>query len=180
MPRFFSILLTLALLPAVLFAQKTTTWSPLKVVPQNTILVNLGGLALDYLNVSYYRSLGSHHALGAYIGYLYHPVGGENLTGYGVGVAYRYYPAGKALARFYYSPIVGLQRGESARAGRDGALGVLLSGVVGWQWYLEERFAVGLGFGGRVILGRSREEDPVVRDAFGASPVITLDLGYGW
>ena len=173
-------LILFLLLPAVMVAQKTTTWSPLKVVPENTILVNLGGLTLDYLNVSYYHALGGHHALGAYIGYLYHPVGGENLTGYGVGLAYRYYPAGKSLARFYYSPIIGLQRGEGERIGREDAVGVLLSGMMGWQWYLEKHFAVGLGFGGRVILGGRDEEDPVVRDAFGASPVITLDLGYGW
>lgn len=174
------ILVMLLLLCAGASAQKRTTYSPLKEIPTNAVMVNLGGMALDYLNLSYYRSFGEHHAAGAYIGYLYHPVGDERITGYGYGLAYRYYPAGKALARFYYSPIIGLQQGEVVRQDRKPATGILVSGMFGWQWFPEERFAVGLGVGGRVILGGADEEDPVIRDAFGASPIITLDLGYGW
>jgi hypothetical protein len=72
-----------------------------------------------------------------------------------------------------------MQRGEVVKHNRPPAIGLLLSGIVGWQWFPEGNFAVGLGFGGRVILG-GRDEDPVLRDAFGGSAIITLDLGYGW
>lgn len=175
------ILVATALLGGHAAAQKRTTYSRLTEIPTNAVMLNLGGLALDYLNLSYYHTFGAQHAAGAYVGYLYHPVGDERITGYGLGLAYRYYPAGKALARFYYSPIVGVQRGEVIRAeGRDPAVGILVSGMLGWQWFPEGNFAVGLAFGGRIILGGNDEEDPVIRDAFGASPIITLDLGYGW
>jgi len=160
-------------------AQKTTTYTPLAVIPQNAVMVNFGGLALDYLNVSYYRALDSSNALGAYVGYLYHLVGDERITGYGFGLSYRYYPARKAIARFYYSPSIGIQMGDLVDEERSSRTGVLLSAMVGWQWFPEGVFAVGLAFGGRVIFGR-QQADPVIEDAFRASPVITLDLGYGW
>lgn len=161
------------------WAQKTTTHEPLKVIPRNAVMLNLGGLTLDYLNMSYYRALDSSNALGVYVGYLYHLVGNERITGYGFGVAYRYYPARRAISRFYYSPIIGIQRGDVVDEDRSPGIGVLISGLVGWQWFPEEVFAVGLAVGGRVILG-GKNEDPVIGTAFGASPVITLDLGYGW
>lgn len=160
-------------------AQKTTTHTELKVIPRNAVMVNLGGLALDYLNLSYYRSLDSSNALGAYAGYLYHLIGDDRITGYGFGVSYRYYPAGRGLARFYYSPTIGIQLGDVVDDKRDQAVGVLVSAMVGWQWFPEEVFAVGLGVGARAIFGR-QQDDPVIGTAFGATPVITLDLGYGW
>ena len=40
--------------------------------------------------------------------------------------------------------------------------------------------SVDLGIGGRIIVGRDDVDDPALQDAFGASPIITLDLGYGW
>jgi hypothetical protein len=172
-------ILLLLLLSASARAQKHTTYAEPAKYPENAMMLNLGGIAVDYLNISYYRSFGAHHALGAYIGYLYHPVGDERITGYGYGLSYRFYPAGKSLARFYYSPTIGLQQGEVVKQNRAPALGVLLSGIVGWQWFPQDKFAVGLGIGGRVILG-GRDEDPVLRDAFGGSAIITLDLGYGW
>lgn len=183
----FAAMKQLLLLSLILFllagsavrAQKTTTHAPLEVIPQNAVMVNLGGLALDYLNVSYYRGFDSNHALGAYVGYLYHLVGDEQIAGYGFGLSYRYYPAGRAISRFYYSPTIGLQLGDVINGQKDRATGVLVSAMIGWQWFPEEIFAVGLGFGVRAILGEGNS-DPVISNAFGASPVITLDLGYGW
>jgi len=168
-------------LPAMhLAAQKTTTYSELKVIPQNAVMLNVGGLALDYLNLSYYHSLGVSHGIGGYIGYLYHPIGDDRITGYGYGISYRYYPAAKSLSRFYWSPTVGIQQIEGNSGKRAGETGVLLSGLVGWQWFVEQHFAVGLALGGRVIIGKSRADDPVLKEAYGATPIITLDLGYGW
>lgn len=161
------------------WAQKTTTHEPPGVIPRNAVMINLGGLTLDYLNMSYYHALDSTNALGVYAGYLYHLVGNERITGYGFGVAYRYYPARRAISRFYYSPIIGIQRGDVVDEDRSPGIGVLISGLVGWQWFPEDVFAVGFAVGGRVILG-GKNEDVVIRTAFGASPVITLDLGYGW
>jgi hypothetical protein len=179
MLRFARILLLLLLACVSAYAQKTTTYTELLVIPKNAVMVNLGGLALDYLNLSYYRALNDHSALGAYFGYLYHPVGNERITGYGYGLAYRYFPAGKAISRFYYSPIVGIQMADALEGRHPLTTGVLLSGLVGWQWFPEQVFAVGLAVGARVIVGRGAL-DPVVSNAFGASPIITLDLGYGW
>ena len=161
-------------------AQKTTTYSELKVIPQNALMLNVGGLALDYLNLGYYHALGTSHAIGAYLGYLYHPIGSDRITGYGYGLSYRYYPADKSLARFYYSPTIGIQQIEGNSGTRARSTGVLMSALVGWQWFVEQRFAVGLGIGGRIIVGRDDVDDPALQDAFGASPIITLDLGYGW
>jgi hypothetical protein len=176
------LLLSLIAIPFIVpsaWAQKRTTHEQLEVIPRNAVMVNLGGLALDYLNLSYYRAVDSNNAFGAYVGYLYHVVGNEQIAGYGFGLSYRYYPAKRAISRFYYSPTIGIQFGDVVNGARDRITGVLVSAMVGWQWFPEEVFAVGLGFGGRMIFGE-HSSDPVIGEAFGASPVITLDLGYAW
>ncbi|MDB5033758.1 MAG: hypothetical protein JWQ98_999 [Chlorobi bacterium] len=159
------------------WAQKTTTYSELIVIPHNSVAVNLGGLALDFVNLSYFHSLGESHGIGAYLGYLYHPVGSEQIKGYGYGISYRYYPAAKSLARFYYSPSIGIQ--QIGLSDGDLTTGVFVSGMMGWQWYVSQHFGVGLGIGARVIFGNG-DDRPVLKDAFGTSPSLTLDLGYGW
>jgi hypothetical protein len=175
------LLLVCMLLPGLhASAQKTTTYTELKVIPQNALMVNLGGLALDYLNLGYYHALGANHAIGAYLGYLYHPIGSDRITGYGYGLSYRYYPAAKSLSRFYYSPTIGIQQIEGNSGVHARSTGLLMSALFGWQWFVEQRFAVGLGIGGRIIMGGNNDADPAIQDASGASPIITLDLGYGW
>src|SRR2546423_237052 len=78
-------------------------------VPRSFVSINPGGLTADYINLSYYRALSRTDAIGVYAGYIYRPIGGETITGTMFGVAYRLYPAGRALWRFYIGPLLNYQ-----------------------------------------------------------------------
>ncbi len=182
------VILTL-LLPSLLSAQNPTTpmtapqmatQPPVNAdtLPKTIVAVNLGGLATDFIDVSFYHALTGSDALGVLGGLIYYPFGHESVTGWAAALAYRFYPGRRALWRFYVSPMVGYQ---SASINPDtSASGPMAAAVIGWQWFPEGNLAVGMGFGTRYAFGGSDSPSAEIRKTFGFRPVLVFDMGYSW
>lgn len=147
-------------------------------IPHQMVLANLGGMATELIDISYYHAISQTDALGVLAGMIYYPFGHEDVTGFAVALAYRYYPGKRALWRFYVSPEIGYQ--GAAISPDTTAHGLMIGALVGWQWFPERGFAVGMGFGSRYIFGGNDSPSAALRKPFGLRPAIAFDIGYGW
>jgi hypothetical protein len=156
--------------------QDTLDYAP----PRNMIVVNPGGIAVDYVGLAYYHAFTGNHAFGVFGHYIYRPVGDKAAEGITAGIAYRYHPAGKANWRFHYGPLVGYQTIHVADNRNNTAGGIFTGFAVGWQWLPERGFAVGFGIGESYVARLGDNQDAVINSVFGFRTLLSVELGYAW
>jgi hypothetical protein len=177
MRRSVRFLLVLILLGAAMPLRAQLSWEA-DTIPHDMLLANFGGLATDFIDLSYYHAFTHRDAVGLLAGMVYYPFGHNDLFGYAAAVAYRFYPGNRALWRFYVSPQLGYQ--YAAISPDTSAQGAMAGLLIGWQWFPEGPIAVGVGFGTRYIFGGRNSESAAIRKTFGFRPAIAFDLGYAW
>jgi hypothetical protein len=148
--------------------------------PQNVLIFNPAGIAVDYLSLAYIRAVSSSNALGVFGNFVYRPVGGYLPRGYGGGVIYRHHPGTQALWRFHYSAQLSYLHAWLT-ANRDvSGDGVGLGVSVGWQWFPVESFAVGFSIGEQYVAPLSDISNDALRRVFGLRPLLSFDVGLAW
>ncbi len=160
---------------------KTTSYVDLKkeedITPRhNMIVVNPLKFFLFY-NLSYYHAFSNTIAAGIGL-----QMPSLALSGFGVNAEVRFYPSEKALRGFYAAPnfsfnslkYTGYYSDASSPTITVTTLGVLL----GWQWFIGDDFAIGLGIGVDHYFGSSTQE--IFSSYNGTFPALRFDIGYAW
>ncbi len=143
------------------------------ITPRNSMLVINPLKFLLFYNISYYHKLSDGVAIGA--GIQSPTVSG--LNGFGVNAEARFYPTGKNLRGFYFAPNVSYNNLSSD--GSDGSVSISsIGGLIGWQWFPGEQFAIGLGIG--VDYYFFSGDDDSFSKLDGTAPLLRFDIGYAW
>jgi hypothetical protein len=143
------------------------------ITPRNSMIVINPLKFLLFYNLSYFGKLNDRVAIGG--GLQIPTISG--LDGFGINAEVRFYPSGKNLKGFYFAPNVSynnLSDNESSGSVTISSIG----GLVGWQWFPGEQFAIGLGIG--VDYYFFSGDDNSFRDLNGTAPLLRFDIGYAW
>ena len=170
-------------------ATKTITYTEVKeeevITPRhNMITVNPLKFIL-FWNLTYYHSFNSVVAGG--IGFQMPTL--SHTGGYGFNAEVRFYPSRKALRGFYIAPNVSFNHlTDDYFYNIDGSTSTLSTDVfsvgvlVGWQWYIGDDFAIGLGIGADHYFSSNNGSDyySLFSSYIGTVPSLRFDIGYGW
>jgi hypothetical protein len=148
--------------------------------PQNVLMVNPAGIAVDYLSAAYIRALDNVHALGVFGSFVYRPLGGYLPRGYGGGLLYRFHPGEQALWRFHYSVQVSYLHAWLTGRPDVAGDGIGVGASVGWQWFPVESFAVGFSIGEQYIQPLGEVTNDALLRVFRLRPLLSFDVGLAW
>ncbi|MBA4311700.1 MAG: hypothetical protein C0417_03625 [Chlorobiaceae bacterium] len=128
---------------------------------------------LLFYNISYYQMVSENIGIGA--GVQAPTIGG--IDGIGFNAEVRFHPSGKTLRGFYLAPNISYNRlsGEN----NDNGISIFsIGGLLGWQWFPGDDFAIGLGIGIDYYMASNDEGD--FGDYNGKAPALRFDIGYAW
>ena len=128
---------------------------------------------LLFYNISYYQRVSTNIGIGA--GIQSPTIAG--IDGIGFNAEVRFHPSGKTLRGFYFAPNISYNRlsGEES----DATLSIFsIGGLIGWQWFPGDDFAIGLGIGIDYYMASTEESDFGKYD--GTAPGLRFDIGYAW
>lgn len=128
---------------------------------------------LLFYNISYYHKIGEKNAIG--IGLQTPTLSGT--TGIGINLETRIYPSGKNLKGFYIAPNISYNN-LSSKGSSNSASIFSVGGLVGWQWFPGDEFALGLGIGMDYYFFSGTNS--VFDDYDGTAPALRFDIGYSW
>ena len=143
------------------------------ITPRSSMIVINPVKFLLFYNISYFNKLGN----GAVIG------GGiqiptlKDISGFGVNAEARFYPSGRNLRGFYFAPNVSYNSLTDEVNNEDASI-TSVGGLVGWQWFPGDQFAMGLGIG--IDYYFFSGDDESFDDYDGFAPALRFDIGYAW
>jgi hypothetical protein len=143
------------------------------ITPRNSMIVINPLKFLLFYNLSYFGKVNDGLAIGG--GLQIPTISG--LDGFGVNAEVRFYPSGKNLKGFYFAPNVSYNN----LSDNEGSGSVSISsvgGLVGWQWFPGEQFAIGLGIGVDYYFFSGDSDS--FSDLNGTAPLLRFDIGYAW
>lgn len=165
----------------------TKTVTVVRVSKSEDIRVRTNAIIINPLKFFFFYNVGYMHALTPTIavgGSLQTPSLPDGITGFGFNIESRIYPSGKHLRGFYFAP--NISQNWLWSGGSDGTASAFsIGGLVGWQWFPGDDFAMGLGIGiDRFFLSEdandSRTSVSPFGDYEGPVPALRFDIGYGW
>lgn len=139
---------------------------------RSMIIVNPLKFLLFY-NLSYYHKLSASTVIGG--GFQVPTPSG--VSGFGVNAELRLHPSGKAPRGFYVAPNISY---NTLRSGPDTVNPFSIGGLVGWQWFPGDEFAMGLGIGADYYTGSVQDESGDIGKFDGWAPALRFDIGYAW
>ncbi len=165
----------------------TTTVTVVRVSKSEDIRVRKNAIIINPLKFFFFYNIGYMHAVTPNVavgGSLQSPSLPYGVTGFGFNLESRFYPSGKHLRGFYFAPNISqnwLWNDGSDATGSAFSIG----GLVGWQWFPGDDFAMGLGIGiDRYFLSESDSDSRTTVSPFddydGPTPAFRFDIGYGW
>ncbi len=143
------------------------------ITPRSSMIVINPLKFLLFYNISYFHKLSDGAAIGGGI-QLPTPSG---ISGFGVNAEVRIYPKGKNLLGFYFAPNVSYNSLTDDDENETVSI-TSVGGLVGWQWFPGEQFAIGLGIGIDYYFFSGDDED--FSDLDGLAPALRFDIGYAW
>lgn len=143
------------------------------ITPRNSmIIINPLKFFLFY-NISYFHKISDKAVIGG--GVQIPTLSG--LNGFGVNAEIRFHPSGKNLQGFYFAPNISYNNISSD--GSDESVSITsVGGLIGWQWFPGDQFAIGLGIG--VDYYFFSGEDDAFNKLDGTAPLLRFDIGYAW
>jgi len=143
------------------------------ITPRNSMIVINPLKFLVFYNISYFQKLNESTAIG--VGLQMPTISGVN--GFGVNAEARFYPKGNNLKGFYLAPNFSYnnltEEGDNENVSITSA-----GGLVGWQWFPGEQFAMGLGIGVDYYFFSGNSDD--FEDYNGFAPALRFDIGFAW
>jgi hypothetical protein len=101
----------------------------------------------------------------------------KGLNGFGINAELRLYPNGRNMKGFYFAPNVSYNNLSSDGSSSSVSISSI-GGLLGWQWFPGEQFAMGLGIG--VDYYFFSEKDAAFDRYNGTAPALRFDIGYAW
>jgi len=142
------------------------------ITPRNNMLaVNPLKFFLFY-NLTYYHKAEENFVLG--FGLQTPTISG--LSGIGLNAELRYYPIGKNMRGFYLAPNISY---NNIKADDASTSPFSIGGLIGWQWFPGEQFAMGLGIGVDYYFGSVNSKNNFEKYD-GTSPALRFDIGFAW
>ena len=143
------------------------------ITPRNSMIVINPLKFLLFYNLSYFNKLNDRLAFG--VGIQIPTISG--LDGFGVNAEARFYPKGKNLKGFYFAPNVSYNNLSSDDSDESVSI-TSIGGLIGWQWFPGDQFAMGLGIGVDYYFFSGVNDDFDRLD--GTAPSLRFDIGYAW
>ncbi|MBU0473421.1 MAG: hypothetical protein KKF62_04600 [Bacteroidetes bacterium] len=104
----------------------------------------------------------------------------EGVSGIGFNFEVRYHPKGKNMGGFYIAPNVSYNiLSSTSSSGSDTKLSSI-GGLLGWQWFPGDEFAIGLGIGIDLYTGSQKDGWDIYENYEGLMPAVRFDIGYAW
>ncbi len=128
---------------------------------------------LLFYNLSYFHKIDDNTVIGG--GVQIPTISG--LTGFGLNAELRIHPNGKNLRGFYFAPNISYNRLSSDEDDESASI-TSVGGLVGWQWFPGDQFAIGLGLGVDYYFF-SGDGDSFTK-LNGTAPLLRFDIGYAW
>ncbi len=146
------------------------------ITPRTSMIVINPLKFLLFYNISYFHKISDHAVIG---GGIQMPTISD-LNGFGVNAEVRFHPSGKNLRGFYFAPNISYNNLSSDDSDdSDETVSITsVGGLIGWQWFPGEQFAMGLGIG--VDYYFFSGDDDVFSDLDGSAPLLRFDIGYAW
>ncbi|MCW8812764.1 MAG: hypothetical protein OQK65_04440 [Chlorobium sp.] len=146
------------------------------ITPRNSMIIINPLKFLLFYNISYYHKLSDQVAIG---GGVQMPTP-RGINGFGANAEVRLYPSGKNLRGFYFAPNISYNSLTDTET--DETLSLFsMGGLVGWQWFPGDQFAIGLGIGADYyFLSDDNTGNDDFEDYSGMAPALRFDIGYAW
>jgi hypothetical protein len=143
------------------------------ITPRSSLIVINPLKFLLFYNISYFHKLNDGAAIGGGVQF---PTP-KDITGFGVNLEARFYPSGKNLKGFYVAP--NFSYNSLTDDGSDETVSITsVGGLVGWQWFPGDQFALGLGIG--IDYYFFTGDDEYFNEYNGFAPALRFDIGYAW
>jgi len=143
------------------------------ITPRNSMIVINPLKFLVFYNISYFQKINDGAAIG--VGLQMPTISGVN--GIGVNAEARFYPKGNNLRGFYLAP--NFSYNNLTEEGDNENVSITSAGaLVGWQWFPDEQFAMGLGIGLDYYFFSGNVDD--FEDYNGFAPALRFDIGFAW
>ncbi len=155
------------------YTESTITTTSEDITPRNNMIVINPIKFILFYNISYFHKVSDNVALGG--GFQIPTISG--LGGIGVNAELRYYPSGKTLRGFYFAPNISFNR---VTVTDNSANAFSIGGLIGWQWFPGDDFAIGLGLGIDYYTGANSDEYSAYSNISGTVPALRFDVGYAW
>jgi len=143
------------------------------ITPRNDMIVINPLKFFVFYNLTYFHKISDQVALGG--GFQIPTIAG--IDGFGINAEARFYPSGKTLRGFYFAPNISY---NNLDVGDGGTSALSFGGLIGWQWFPGDDFAIGLGIGVDYYTGSIDDVDDDFNNYSGAVPAIRFDIGYAW
>ena len=143
------------------------------ITPRNSMIVINPLKFLLFYNISFFHKLSD----GAAIGFGIQTPTLSGLTGFGINAEARFYPSGKNLKGFYFAPNVSYNNLSSEGSSSSVSISSI-GGLLGWQWFPGEQFAMGLGIGMDYYFLSGNGS--AFSNYDGTAPALRFDIGYAW
>ena len=143
------------------------------ITPRSSMIIINPLKFLLFYNISYFHKLNDGTAIGG--GIQMPTISG--LNGFGVNAEARFYPKGKNLKGFYLAPNISYNNLSGNNS--DASVSITsVGGLVGWQWFPGDQFAMGLGIGVDYYFFSGDDAD--FSKVNGTAPLLRFDIGYAW
>jgi hypothetical protein len=143
------------------------------ITPRNSMIILNPLKFLLFYNISYFHKLSNRVAIG---GGIQIPTISD-VSGFGANAEVRLYPSGKNLRGFYFAPNVSYNSLSSDNSDETVSISSV-GGLVGWQWFPGDQFAIGLGIGVDYYFFSGNDDSYSKYD--GTAPALSFDIGYAW
>jgi len=143
------------------------------ITPRSSMVVINPLKFLVFYNISYFQKLTEGAAIG--VGLQMPTISGVN--GFGVNAEARFYPKGNNLRGFYFAPNFSYNNLTEEDDNENVSI-TSAGGLVGWQWFPGEQFAMGLGIG--IDYYFFSGDDDEFEDYNGFAPALRFDIGFAW
>jgi len=141
------------------------------ITPRNSMIIINPLKFIVFYNISYYHKISKSTVLGIGI----QTPTFDGLTGIGLNAEVRFHPTGKNMRGFYVAPNISFNS-ISSEGGDDSENIITIGGLLGWQWFPGDQFAMGLGIGVDYYSGVTSDDD----FPEGFAPALRFDIGYAW
>jgi hypothetical protein len=155
------------------YTESTILSSSEDITPRSDMIVVNPLKFFIFYNLTYFHQTSENVAIGA--GIQIPTIRG--LGGFGLNAEARIYPSGKTLRGFYIAPNISYNR-LTVDDGSTSAIGI--GGLIGWQWFPGDDFAIGLGIGVDYYTGSVDNFDDDYGNYSGTVPAVRFDIGYAW
>ncbi|RKY95000.1 MAG: hypothetical protein DRQ01_00960 [Ignavibacteriae bacterium] len=144
------------------------------ITPRNSMIIINPLKFLLFYNISYFHKISDQTVIGG--GIQLPTISG--IDGFGVNAEVRFHPSGKNLRGFYFAPNISYNNLSGDDEGDESISITSVGGLIGWQWFPGDQFAIGLGIG--VDYYFFSGDDDTFSDFDGKAPLLRFDIGYAW